>query len=544
MPFPPGLVNSYTLVEGYTLADLTRWLLLGAVVVLLSLVAVRISARSGLPTMLLYLGIGLAFGDGGAGIAFDNAALTQVLGYAALILILAEGGLTTPWNGIRKAVFPAIVLSTVGVFVSIGVVAVACHLLLGLTWPMALLMGAILSSTDAAAVFSVLRDVPLPSRLRGILEAESGFNDAPVVIITTAFALQLTEGDAPDPAWQLALLALVELGVGAVIGIAVGWLGGKAVRLLARGASGIFAIGVIAVPVLGYAVAASVHASGFIAAYLAALVLGNMRLPHRAAVNGFVQALGTIAQVGLFFLLGLLASPSRLPVEAWPALVIGLVLLVVARPLSVAASLTPFRVPWRDQLFVSWAGLRGAVPVVLATVPATLGATGTRWIFDFVFVLVLIYTLVQGPSLPWVARKLGVVESVTQVPLSVETTALDRMDAEVVMATIGPDSKLAGVEIFELRLPAGANVTLVLREDGSFVPEPVTRLRTGDELLIVTPSAAVDAVHERLVAVSRAGRLAGWVPDPHEPLSRTDRAKAKAKRIARKAGSVLPPSPS
>jgi len=408
MPFPPGLVNSYTLVEGYTLADLTRWLLLGAVVVLLSLVAVRISARSGLPTMLLYLGIGLAFGDGGAGIAFDNAALTQVLGYAALILILAEGGLTTPWNGIRKAVFPAIVLSTVGVFVSIGVVAVACHLVLGLTWSMALLMGAILSSADAAAVFSVLRDVPLPTRLRGILEAESGFNDAPVVIITTAFALQLTEGDAPDPAWQLALLALVELGVGAVIGIAVGWLGGKAVRLLARGASGIFAIGVIAVPVLGYAVAASVHASGFIAAYLAALVLGNMRLPHRAAVNGFVQALGTIAQVGLFFLLGLLASPSRLPVEAWPALVIGLVLLVVARPLSVAASLTPFRVPWRDQLFVSWAGLRGAVPVVLATVPATLGATGTRWIFDFVFVLVLIYTLVQGPSLPWVARKLGV----------------------------------------------------------------------------------------------------------------------------------------
>ena len=255
---------------------------------------------------------------------------------------------------------PAAVLSTVGVVVSVGVVAAAGRYVLDLSWPVALLVAAILSSTDAAAVFSVLRHVPLPRRLAGLLEAESGFNDAPVVILVTA--------------WVLLVLAVVELAGGALIGLATGWLGGRVVRRLAGGASGLFAIGVLAVVVLAYAAAASVHASGFIAAYLAALVLGNTGLPHRPAVHGFAEALGTLAQIGLFVLLGLLASPSRLPGQIVPAVVIGLVLLLVGRPLSVLVSLTPFRVGWRDQVFLSWAGLRGAVPVVLATVPLTTAA--------------------------------------------------------------------------------------------------------------------------------------------------------------------------
>lgn len=497
------------LASSFGVPQLTLVLLVGAGVMLAALAAVRVSARSGLPTMVLYLGIGLALGEGGLGIRFDDAGLTQVLGYSALVLILAEGGLTTSWRGIRRAVGPAAVLSTLGVLVSTAVVALFARLLLHQPWPVALLIGAVLASTDAAAVFSVLRSVPLPRRLSGMLEAESGFNDAPVVILTTALAVQLT-GAEPQPWWALALLAGFELLAGGVIGVAVGWLGGQLVRRLARSASGLFTIGVVSVTVLAYAVASAAHASGFLAAYLAALVLANMGLPHRAAVHGFAEAVGTISQIGLFVMLGLLASPSRLGGQVVPAVVVGLVLLLLARPLSVFVSLTPFRMPWRDQLFLSWAGLRGAVPVVLATVPLTVGAAETLWIFDFVFVLVFLLTLVQAPSLPWVARRLGVTESVHAVSVDLETTPLEQIGADVVLATVGPDSRLHGVEVFELRLPKGANVTLLVRGAETLVPQAGTRLRRGDQMLIVTPSASRSAVEKRLVMVSRYGRLAGW----------------------------------
>lgn len=494
--------------------DLTVPLLLAALVVLLALVAVRVSARSGLPTMLLYLAIGLAVGESGLGVRFDDTQLTQVLGYGALVLILAEGGLTTSWPAIRRSVGPAAVLSTFGVVVSVLVVAAAAHWVLGMSWSVALVVGAVLSSTDAAAVFSVLRTVPLPRRLSGMLEAESGFNDAPVVILVTSFSLALADGGRAEPWWVLLLRAVVELVGGTLVGVLVGWVGGRLVRRLAGGASGLFAIGVITLAVLAYAVAAAAHLSGFIAAYLAALVLGNMGLPHRAAVHGFAEALGTLAQIGLFVLLGLLASPPRLGSQLVPALVVGIVLVVLARPLSVFVSLTPFRIGARDQLFLSWAGLRGAVPVVLATVPSTLGARGTEWIFDLVFVLVVVNTIVQAPTLPWVARRLRVTESVRPLSVQLETTVLEQMHAEVVTATVGPESRLHGVEIFELCLPLDAQITLVVRDGHPLVPTGHTRLRHGDQFLLVAAARSREAAERRILMVSRHGRLAGWSLDP------------------------------
>jgi potassium/hydrogen antiporter len=494
----------------FLIDDLTWSLLIGSVVLLVAVAAVRISVRSGLPALLIFLGIGLLLGESGLGISFDSEELTQVLGYSALVLILAEGGLTTRWSTIRRSVAPAAVLSTVGVFISVLVVGVAARYVLQLDWPVALLIGAILSSTDAAAVFSVLRTVALPRRLSGMLEAESGFNDAPVVILVVALASEAVPTAPHEPWWYLALLAVVELIGGTVIGLAVGWAGGRLLRRVAGASSALFSIGVVSLAVLAYAIAATVHTSGFIAAYLSALVLGNMALPHRAAVHNFSSALGSIAQIGLFVLLGLLASPSRLGDQVGPAIVIGLVLLLVARPLSVLASLTPFRIGLRDQAFLSWAGLRGAVPVVLATVPATAGTAGAERIFDLVFVLVIIFTLVQGPTLPWVARRLGLTESVQQVDLDVETTPLDTMGAEVIQVTIGENSRLHGVEIFELRLPVGANVTMVVRDGKGFVPQGQTVLRHGDQMLVVSTSDARRKAEERLRAVDEGGRLAGW----------------------------------
>ncbi len=495
----------------FTISNLDHSLLVGALVLLVAVAAVRLSVRSGLPSLLLYLGIGLVIGEAALGIRFDSAELTRVLGYGALILILAEGGLSTSWDDIRHSVAPAALLSTLGVVVSVAVVAVAARLVLDISWTLAVLVGAVLASTDAAAVFSVLRRVPLPRRLTGLLEAEAGFNDAPVVILVVALAGQAaTDGASNDMWWRLLLIAIAELIGGAALGLLIGYAGGHLMRRIGSSSSGLFSIGVMSLTVLAYATSALLHASGFLAAYLSALVLGNMRLPHRAAVRGFAQGLGWLAQIGLFVLLGLLASPQRLPAQIVPAIVIGLALLLVARPLSVILSLTPFRVPWRDQAFLSWAGLRGGVPIVLATVPLTMGTPNAQRLFDLVFVLVVIFTLVQAPALPWVARRLGVTDTDRAVDLEVESTPLEELRADILQMTIGTTSLLHGVEVFELRLPPGANVTLILRGGKGFVPSPRTTLRHGDQLLIVATAETRAATDLRVREVSRLGRLAGW----------------------------------
>ncbi|WP_460447673.1 potassium/proton antiporter [Angustibacter aerolatus] len=497
-----------------TVEGLNGVLLVGAVLVLVAISAVRLSVASGLPSLLLYLALGVAVGEGGLGIRFDDAELTQVLGYSALVLILAEGGVTTRWSSVRSSIAPAAMLSTIGVLVSVGVVGVAAHYLLALDWTVALLVGAVLSSTDAAAVFSVLRRVPIHPRLSGVLEAESGLNDAPVVLLVVTLAEIASDHGGAHPWWELVLLAVFELLVGAAVGLGAGFLGSWLLRRLALPSSALLSLAVVALAVLSYGAAAAVHASGFLAVYVASLVLGNTALPHRSAVRGFVEALGWLAQIGLFVLLGLLASPSRLSAQLLPALVLGLVLLLLARPLSVLVSMTPFRLPWRQQAFLSWAGLRGAVPVVLATVPITSGVAGTEWLFDLVFVLVVVFTLVQAPTLPWFARRLGVAHDLDSRDLQLESAPLEQLGADVVQVRVGATSRLHGLEVFELRLPRGANITLVVRGDDSFVPGARTVLRRGDQLLVVTTSTARREVQQRLRALSLGGRLAVWSGDP------------------------------
>ncbi len=505
LPFVSGASSS-----SFSLDDLTLALLVGSLVLVVAVAAVRLSLRSGLPSLLIYLGIGLVLGERGFGIHYENEQLTQVLGYAALVLILVEGGLTTRWSGIRRSVAPAAVLATVGVGVSVLVVGVAAHYFIGWPWQVAFLVAAVLASTDAAAVFSVLRRVPLPRQISGVLEAESGFNDAPVVLLVTAIAAGMAPQATAHPLWQVGLIAALELVGGAVVGLGIGWAGARLLRLVASTSSALFAIGVISVAVFAYAAADALHSSGFIACYLAALVLGNLRLPHRPAVLGFATAIGWLAQIGLFVLLGLLAHPGKFADVLVPALVVGAALLLLGRPLSVFVSLLPFGMSWRTQAFLSWAGLRGAVPVVLATVPGTVGAPGVPWLFDLVFVLVVIFTLLQAPTLPWVARRLGLATAHHQVDLTVETTPLDDLGAELLEIDVGPGSRIAGVRVFELRLPVGANISLVVREGRSFVPRDNDVLRHGDQLLVVAPSAVRAVAENRLRAVSRGGRLADW----------------------------------
>lgn len=476
---------------------------------LVAVAAVRLSSRSGLPSLLIYLGIGIAIGQDGIGnVVFDNAELTQVIGYAALVVILAEGGLGTKWKEIRPALPAAIVLSLLGVAVSVGVTAAGAHYLVGLEWRQALLIGAVVSSTDAAAVFSVLRKVPLPARITGVLEAESGFNDAPVVILVVAFA---TVGPVDDWYVLLGKIAL-ELAIGVAIGLTVGFLGAYGLRHVALPASGLYPIAVMAIAVTAYAAGAMAHGSGFLAVYLAAMVLGNAKLPHWPATRGFADGLGWIAQIGMFVLLGLLVTPHELVHDFWPAVIIGLVLTMVARPLEVFLSLLPFRLPWQEQALMSWAGLRGAVPIILATIPMVSGIEGSDRVFNIVFVLVVVYTLVQGPTLPWLARTLKIGDqSPGAADLGIESAPLERLRGHLLSFGIPEGSRMAGVEVSELRLPAGAAVTLVVRDGKSFVPLPATVLRRADELLVVATDPVRDATEARLRAVARGGKLAGWL---------------------------------
>jgi potassium/hydrogen antiporter len=491
-----------------TVEQLDQGILVGAAVLVAAVFAVRLSVGSGTPSLLLYLLLGLAIGEGGAGIQFTDYELTQVLGYSALVLILAEGGLTTRWSSVRSAVAPAAALATAGTVVSVLVVAGAVRVLLGTTWTQALLLGAVVSSTDAAAVFSVLRRVPLPARLTGLLEAESGFNDAPVVIAVVTLTASL-DGAVSGPWWLLVLLAAGELVGGAVIGLGLGWLGASGLRAVALPSSGLYPIGVLGVCALAYGAATQAHTSGFLAVYLAALVLGNAELPHRPAVRGFAEGMGWLAQIGLFVLLGLLVVPSRLDDEVVPALAVGAVLLLVARPLSVLATVSWFGVPLREQVLLSWGGLRGAVPIVLATVPVVAGVPGSEGLVELVFLLVVVFTLLQAPTLPALARRLGLDREEAR-GLEVETSPLGAIGAEVLQVTVGPASQLHGLEVFELRLPAGADVSLVVRDGHAMVPEQHTALRHGDDLLVVALADVRAAAEQRLHALSAGGRLAGW----------------------------------
>jgi cell volume regulation protein A len=482
-------------------------LLLGSGVLLVAVGAVRFSTRLGLPSLLVYLALGVAIGEAGLGIHFDDVGLTRTLGTCALVVIIAEGGLTARWSALRPVVGVAVVLSTVGVAVSVGVIGLVAHLLLGVDWRFAFIYGAVLSSTDAAAVFSTLRRLRVRPRIEAILEAESGINDAPVVLLVVL----LSAGGAPhQPLWQEGLLIAYELVAGAGLGLVVGVVGAWTLRRAALPSAGLYPLAAVGLTVLAFATGTLAHASGFLAVYTAGIVLGNARLPHRYAILGFADGLAWLAQIGLFVLLGLLASPARLGHAILPAVIVGLALLLLARPVSVAVSVTPFLRRWREQAFLSWAGLRGAVPIVLATIPLSEGVPGARVLFDVVFVLVVVFTLVQGTTLARLARWLRVIDPDQATELLVESAPLERMRADLMRVEVPPGSRLNGVYIDELRLPLGAAVILILRDGAGFVPDEKTRLSHHDSLLIVTTVEVRDAAEHRLHAVSRHGRLARW----------------------------------
>lgn len=491
-----------------SLQSLAMATLVGSLIVLVAIVGARFAGRLGVPGLLLYLVLGLALGEIFPVLGFDDATFATVLGYSALVLILAHGGLTTRADQLKPVLGPSLALASVGIAISIVIVAVPLIYVFGVDTRIAILLGTVLAATDAAAVFSVMRRIRVNERLRTLLEAEAGFNDAPVVVLVSVVAGSAWETTS---GWMIPIYVVAELIGGAAVGIAVGYLSRLVLRRLALPAVGLYPIAALAMIVFAYGFASFLHSSGFMAVYLSAVIIGSTaRLPHRKSITGFSDGLSWIAEIGLFVMLGLLADVGRLPESIGLALVTTVLLTIFARPISATLTLLPFRLRAKAIAFTSIAGLRGAVPIVFAAIPLGLGMPGAEIVFDATLLVVLILLLVQTPFIPALGRKIGVCLPEQVRELEVESAPLDGMSAAVLGIDVPQKSALVGVFVSEMGLPQGAVVSLVIREGKASVPDMHTRIKVGDQLIVVATEESQAEAEARIKVLSESGRLAHW----------------------------------
>jgi cell volume regulation protein A len=455
----------------------------------LSIVFSRAAERFAVPVALVFLLIGMLAGSEGiGGIAFENYELAFRLGTVALVLILFDGGLQTPAETVRQAAKPAGTLATLGV-IGTSVLMAAGARLLGFSWLEALVLGAVVSSTDAAAVFSVLRGsgLHLKRRVGVTLEVESGMNDPVAVMLTTALTAQLIRHAELAP-WELPLEAAVQLVVGGGLGVAFGYGGRALLRRVRLPGGGLYPALTLAIAFLAFGVPTLVHGSGFLAVYVTALILGNGPLPYRAGLLRVHHALAWLGQVGMFLVLGLLVFPSRLVEVAGIGLLLAIV-LVIARPIVVALCLLPFAYPVREVLYIGWVGLRGAVPIILATIPVLSGAPGALRIFDVVFFIVVVTALVPGGTVGWVTRKLGLeAREPPSPPAVLEIESMQPLNGELMSFYVDEALAVAGVTLVDLPFPAGASVAMIVRGQDLIAPKGSTTIAPGDHVYVFARS--------------------------------------------------------
>ena len=462
-------------------------LLVAGLLALLSVFASKVSGRLGVPALLLFLSIGMLAGSEGiGGIDFENAELASAIGVAALVLILYSSGLDTDWGSIRPVLSRGLVLATVTVLISCGLVGLFVFAVTSATLKEALLIGAVISATDAAAVFSVLRarSVRLDTELRSLLELESGANDPMAVFLTLALI-----GLVTDPSASVVTILpqfVLQMGVGLAVGLVMSKLSVALINRIDLDHDGLYPVMSLALVLVTYSTATLLNGSGFLAVYVAGLVLGNSVYIHKRSLARFHDGLAWLMQIVMFLTLGLLVFPSRLAPVAGVGVVVAAFLIFVARPLSVLPALAFSRFSWPARVFVSWVGLRGAAPIILATFVLVAGVDAGDRLFNIVFFVVLVSVLIQGTTIPAVARRLGV-----EGPLF-EPTILDRetVDAgRLVEYLVPPDSLLVGRQLAKAGLPDSARAMLVRRYDAYRVPTGRTRLRRDDVLLLLIDDA-------------------------------------------------------
>jgi len=487
-----------------------RLILLGAVLLILAVASSKVSSRMGLPVLVLFLLMGMvAGGEGLGGIAFENYGLAHAVGTVALAFILFDGGLRTDLKQLRAVLAPALFLSTGGVVLTAGIVGVSAVVILGLSWVQAFLLAGIVASTDAAAVFAVFRSrgMRVRQRLVDTLEVESGSND-PMAVFLTVACLGILLGEI-DPGPEVLGLFLRQLALGGLIG----WLVARGTAIVVNRidleSAGLYPVLTSASGLLAYGAAAAAGGSGFLAVYVAGIVLGARRIPFRRAVYMFHDGLAWLAQIVMFTLLGLLSFPSRLVAAAPLALLIAAVVTLFARPLAVAACLLPFRFSVREVAFISWGGLRGAVPIILATYPLLRGLPDADVLFDVVFFVVLVSAVTQGWTLPIAARLLGLEEHTRRPPgVTLEITSLKDVDGDIVEYTLEEDSRAARARVRDLALPDGVVIAMIVRDQQVIPPRGSTQLLPGDHVfMLLRPS-----VRELVERVFRGSEGGTWVP--------------------------------
>ena len=468
-------------------------ILVGAALLLVSIVVSDISSRLGAPLLLVFLVLGMLAGeDGPGGIRFDDFETAYVIGTLSLAVIIFDGGLRTSRDTFRVALWPAVSLATVGVLVTAGLVGLLAAWVLGLALLEGMLLGAIVGSTDAAAVFALLRTqgAALKRRVASTLEIESGSNDPMAVFLTVAILELLAVGKTGLEA-STALSFVMQFAIGALLGVAGGrllvWLINR-LRLI----SGLYPLLAAAGGILIFAVAAQLGGSGFLAIYLAGLVLGNSRLQARQTILRVHDGLAWLSQIVMFLILGLLLTPSQLVGIAVPALIIAAGLMVLARPIAVVVSLLPFSFPWREQLYIGWVGLRGAVPIVLALFPAMYGLDNARLYFNVAFFVVLVSLLLQGWTIAPAARWLQL-EAPPQIE-PVQRVTVDmpgHFEHEILGFEVKPGSMVAGRTLGDLVMPEGMKIMAAIRDGVPQDPAPGLDFRPGDFIYFLAQPQAI-----------------------------------------------------
>jgi cell volume regulation protein A len=490
-----------------------QMILIGSALLAAGLLASLVAVRVRVPSLVLFLGVGMALGSDAVGwIDFEDYELARTIGVVALALILFEGGLTAGWPEIRPVLFPAISLAFVGTLATALISGFAAAWLFDISTLEGLLLGAILSSTDGAAIFALLRGSTLRRRLARTLEGESGFNDPLAVLLVLGF-IEWIE----DPAFGVADLAadlVVELGIGLVVGLAIGWLAVQGFQRARLATGGLYPVASLATAGLAFGVADVLHGSGFLAVYLAGLALGGASIPAKRTITSFHDGLGWVAQLAMFLTLGLLVFPSQLDQVAVEGAVLAVIVVVLARPVAAALATVPFGFSAREQLVLGWAGLRGAVPVVLATFPVIEGVEGSQEFFNIVFFAVLLSTLLQGTTFEALAARLGVTTNEPAVPQPLaEAGTIRRLGAEILEYPVGPQDAIVGARVRDLGLPREAVVNVIVRGREAIPPRGSTRLREGDQVHVLLRQSEAGRVPE-IVDRWRSGPIG---PPPRPP---------------------------
>ena len=451
------------------------------------MVAALAANRFAVPALVAFLGLGMVLGsDGPGGIEFSDADLARTVGVAGLVAILYEGGLTTSWRRLWPVLAPAAALGTAGVVISMLVTGLAAYLVFDLSWLESLLLGAVVASTDAAAVFATLRFTPVRRRLARLLEAESGLNDPMAVALTIGLIEWITE-----PAYgaaDLTLLLVRQLGLGLVVGVAFGWAAARGARALGATAGPFVPVASVSVAALSFGAADVLDGSGFLAVYIVGLFVGNAPTRHRRELVTFHTGLAFLAQVALFVVLGLLVFPRQLDSVVLSGLALAAVLTLVARPLSVWICTAVGKFTVRERVFLGWAGLRGAVPIVLATfaLSADIGASDT--IFNAVFFVVLASAVVQGPTLERLVARLGLQSRARpsdEAPLQI--VAVESLGSDLLEYVVDDDDVIVGRAVRDFGLPRDTLLAVVVRDDEAIPPRGSTVIEPGDRLFVLAP---------------------------------------------------------